>query len=377
MKKRASSLSMILMVCLAITMLFSHGFEVRAETIIPSTELTAVVNKSNGVSLTWDKVSEAKGYYILRKVSTNYVKIAKVVGNYKTTYLDKLARTGKSYDYAVQAYNGYNTSEISEPVKVTYLSQPTFTLSNVKNGVEVNWGKVVGAKQYEVYKEVNGVYSKIATVESTNYIDTDVNNGSFLKYTVKAVADGYSSSYKGIYTCVLGQPNLAVTVVDEGLKVSWDKSVGATKYEVYKRLKGSNSFELVYSGNSTSFVDTKVVEGCVYEYYAKAKNMSYFGADSKVYRVCNVPYGEFILENTVNGDTINIYWNKVEDADSYKVYREYVGSHYSECVYEGNGTFYDDCKVDLGVEYFYTIKIIKNGEATVLGTSSIICSEAK
>ncbi len=75
-----------------------------------------LANSSSGVKVTITKVAGAKGYYVYRKTgSGSYSKIGTTTS---LTYVDKTAKSGTKYTYAVRAYNGsymstYNTAAIT------------------------------------------------------------------------------------------------------------------------------------------------------------------------------------------------------------------------------------------------------------------------
>lgn len=82
---------------------------------------SSVTSASNGVTLTWTKVSGASGYYVYRKTGTSgsYEKIATVKGSTSVSYLDKSAEKGKTYTYVVKAYYDSSISAYDGTLKIT------------------------------------------------------------------------------------------------------------------------------------------------------------------------------------------------------------------------------------------------------------------
>ena len=63
---------------------------------------------AGGVKISWNKVAGAKGYYVYRKTgSGSYSRIAATTA---LSYVDKTAKSGTTYTYAVRAYNGSSLS---------------------------------------------------------------------------------------------------------------------------------------------------------------------------------------------------------------------------------------------------------------------------
>jgi fibronectin type 3 domain-containing protein len=93
--------------------------------VVRPPEITTIKNVANGVSIKWNKVSGAQGYYIYRKTGTGTWKKIAVVGGSISGYIDKNTVKGKTYTYAVRAYHGSIFSSLDKTGKhITY--QPTF-----------------------------------------------------------------------------------------------------------------------------------------------------------------------------------------------------------------------------------------------------------
>ncbi len=81
-------------------------------------KISSATAVKSGVTVKWNKISAAKGYYIYRKnTDGSWKKIATVKSNSTLTYTDKNAVKGASNTYAVKAYSGktvsgmYNTNK--------------------------------------------------------------------------------------------------------------------------------------------------------------------------------------------------------------------------------------------------------------------------
>lgn len=85
--------------------------------------LKSVSAQGNGVTINWNTVTGASGYYVMRKTGNgSWQEIATVKGNGKVSYLDKKAQKGVTYVYTVKAYwsksvSGYNTTGLKVKVK--------------------------------------------------------------------------------------------------------------------------------------------------------------------------------------------------------------------------------------------------------------------
>ena len=152
-----------------------------------------LANQTAGVKLSWTKVAGAKGYYVYRKTGTG--KYSQIGTTTALSYLDKTAKSGTTYTYAVRAYNGKTLSWFTG-VKLIRLATPNVKLANTKSGPKATWGKVAGAKGYYVYrKTAGGSYKRIATTTSLSYVDKTAKSGTRYYYIVKAYNGKSISSY--------------------------------------------------------------------------------------------------------------------------------------------------------------------------------------
>ena len=70
---------------------------------VSAPRLKSAKSASNGIQLTWSKVSNASGYVIYR----NNKCIGGVKGNKTVSYIDRKTKTGSRYTYLVRAFRQY------------------------------------------------------------------------------------------------------------------------------------------------------------------------------------------------------------------------------------------------------------------------------
>ncbi|MGN1316615.1 MAG: leucine-rich repeat protein [Acutalibacteraceae bacterium] len=182
----------------------SSGLKIK---FLSTPKLSSVANGSGKVTVKWSKVTGASSYTVYRKTYSNgkWSGWSKIGTTKNTYYNDTKVSSGKYYKYTVRATNGdYSSSYNSTGLKIKYLSVASLKSAvSQKAGVKVTWGKVTGAKGYEVYRKTysNGKWSgwtKIKTVSSgstVSYTDKSAKKGVTYKYTVRAISD----SNKGYY----------------------------------------------------------------------------------------------------------------------------------------------------------------------------------
>ena len=170
--------------------------------------LKSISNGTSGITVNWQKVSSADGYYVYRKTSsTSWQRIATVKKGSTVKYTDKTAKTGTNYSYTVKAFDGkLNGSYNSKGINITRLTAPKNLLAtSTDEGMQITFNYVKGANSYRVFRQTEkGKWQRIATVYSgskgvKSYIDSDVTMGEEYTYTVRAVNGSSYSTYTSKY----------------------------------------------------------------------------------------------------------------------------------------------------------------------------------
>ena len=121
--------------------------------------------------------------------------------------------------------------------ELTVINTPTITLTANNNKVTIGWEEQTAATKYEVYRSENQKkWSKLATVTSLSYINSNLTYGKTYYYKVRAY-DGTSwTGYSNIVKKKIApnKPTLSITSAGtNNIKLSWDK-VSVSGYEVYR-----------------------------------------------------------------------------------------------------------------------------------------------
>lgn len=245
-----------------------------------------VANKTSAITITWDKISGAKSYYVYRKApgETSWKRIAIVT---KNIYTDSDVKNGKTYKYTVKAYNGdifsgYNTSGWS----IKRLSAPKLkSIKNATSGITIEWAKSTGASKYIVMRKQSGSskWEEIKTTTSLSYTDKTAKAGKIYTYTVKAAYGDYQSIYiaDGLKMKRMERPALSsVKSSKSGVTFKWKEITGASGYLVYRKT-GSGSWEQiakVTGATTVSYVDKTAKKGKTYYYSVRGYSGSYKSA---------------------------------------------------------------------------------------------------
>ncbi|MBM7602917.1 fibronectin type 3 domain-containing protein/lysophospholipase L1-like esterase [Metabacillus crassostreae] len=168
-----------------------------------------------------------------------------------------------------------------------------------------------------------------------------------------------------------------INATNSSLTLSWKAVDDAVKYNVYRKIAGANSSELIGSSTTNSFTDTSVDVGMDYEYTATT-------IDSvKVETVPSLPLEVTMIDDSkpipnapenlqvgkVNKNDLTISWDKVEEAITYNVYRAKKKDGKFDFIGKSAKTSYKDETVLTTIPYFYKVAAVSAGGVSELSSS--------
>lgn len=254
--------------------------------VILKTPAVKIANVSNGIKVSWSKVSGAGGYTVYSSqydANTGKWSSWKNRGTAKATkssWVDKKTQSGIKYKYTVRAVNGLCKSAYKASGALIYLAEPTVKISNTTAGIKVNWTKVTGATGYRVYRsqydEVNATWSgwkNMGTAKSSksSWTDKSVVDGVTYKYTVRSVNGKMLSSYTASNKMMfLKTPELiAAEKTTEGIVITFEKNGNADSYRVYRKTQYT-SWVLLATVSEATYTDKDIIEGTEYIYTVRS-----------------------------------------------------------------------------------------------------------
>ncbi|MBR2715600.1 MAG: Ig-like domain-containing protein [Ruminococcus sp.] len=349
-------------------------------------KITTLTNTSNGIKITWDKVSLADCYRVYVKTSSGW----KGLGNTtSTSYTHTGLTSGTKYTYTVRcmADDGKTATSDYDKTGTThrFLATPKVTkLENTSSGVKLTWGKVTGATKYRVYAKVSTGWKGIGDVTTTTFTHKKAESGKNYLYTVKAFdANDTCSSFvsAGFSTLFVATPKISsINNTGSGLVLKWNKITGATGYYVYRKPSGGSWTKIAtFKTNSTlTYTDKKGKNGTSYYYCVKA----YKGSTTSA--LSNTPLIVYLtkpkigkLTSVSNG--LKLTWTKSSSVSGYKIYRKTLpdGDYKLIKTVGVNTVSYTDTSVKQGVNYRYAIKTYKgsslSGYSDVVNLSGVSC----
>lgn len=142
----------------------------------------------------------------------------------------------------------------------------------------------------------------------------------------------------------------------KGIKVSWKKVKGATKYLVKYKLSTAKKYKKAYKGKNVSFTDDNLAPGSVYSFKVRAYKNKKWSAFTKPVSVMFLDRPELNAEELLDMDGITLEWYKVKGAKLYKIYRSLKSENsYKKIAEVKQGTYiYKDR--DVSTEYIQSYK---------------------
>ena len=260
----------------------------------------------------------------------------------------------------------------TDDVQIQKPSAPSgLSVSNTIASLTLKWNAVTDATGYEIYRAgTDGKYSKIKTVTSTSYVDTNVKNNTQYSYKIKAYNAAGASAFStaaSLKKTQISVSNLKADANGSKVQLSWTGGVtGAEGYVIYRKTEGGSYTEI---GRTSGNTYSNTIDAGIKYYYAVAV---YSGSrtEDKCPEVgvmyLATPSG-LSVSNTIASLTLK--WNAVKGATGYEIYRAGTDGKYSK-ITTVTSTSYVDTSVKNNAQYSYKIKAYNTACTSAFSTAS-------
>jgi DNA/RNA endonuclease G (NUC1)/fibronectin type 3 domain-containing protein len=227
------------------------------------------------IALTWDSVSGATGYNVLRSTTpgSGYVSLASPGSN---SYDDTSAVNGTHYYYVVTASgargSGANSNEANGTALAPTAAPAGLTATAGNNHVNLAWTAAVNAATYNVKRSTTSGsgYVTIASPATNSYDDTTAVNGTQYFYVVSAVNVGGESANSTQASATPAPPASSAGVVISQIYGGGNNS-GATYQNDYVELFNKSGVAVNLAGwaiqyqstSGTSFTPATITSGTI------------------------------------------------------------------------------------------------------------------
>ncbi len=158
----------------------------------------------------------------------------------------------------------------------------------------------------------------------------------------------------GIYR--LSSPTLkSVKNTANGVTLTWNSVDGATKYRIYRKMSGEDTYTLIKTTTDTTYTDAKATAGKTCKYKVVAVRGSTVSVASDVLIIKCLSQAE-TTDATIQTIGVKITWCSVSGAKSYNVYRKAADEDSYTLIGTATSCKYTDKSVEDGVKYYYKVQ---------------------
>lgn len=254
-------------------------------------------NVKNGISLTWNRVEGAKGYYLYRSTTgkSPWSKINTSTNAEDVNYTDTEVTEGKTYYYRVKAFGEPETvvAKTGETKKIVRIIAPVLSVKLASTGNQLNWNRVAGAGGYYVYRREpsQSKWSQVSVIKEPGEIawrDTSAGNGKTYIYTVRAYKNDSISDYAAEKSYVrVTAPTIKSfkRASSTKFKLTWKTNSSANGYQIQYAQNGmfvGAKTKTIKSGSTSSYTISKLAKKKNYyariRAYKKVNGQTYYSA---------------------------------------------------------------------------------------------------
>jgi fibronectin type 3 domain-containing protein len=355
----------------------AYSAEVSVKPISSFSLTSATAVSSSSIDLSWEAASGAETYDVLYGTSTGVYLWSQmgVASPYTLTGLS----AGTKYYISIRASNGVGSGtshQSNEMSATTATAAPANLVATAITGqIDLVWDAVSGVTNYKLFRgTTSGSYTQIASnITGTSYTDTTITNGTAYYYIVKAFNGTDSPNSNEAAAQTISAFTIASTagISTSSIEVTWNATAGASSYDVlYGTVSGTYT---TISNVISPYTVTGLSSGTNYFIAVKARNSLGQGSEAITPEVTQItpiaaPTG---LVATATPGTVNLTWDPVTGADSYKIFRGTVSGTYTEIASGVLTTSYTDTSVTDGTTYYYVVKAFNGADSDSSNEASV------
>ena len=334
--------------------------------------LVSLTHNETSIAIAWNAVTGANKYHVYAgteagnlplvgsPTSTSYLIIGLTA---ETTYYIEVSAENQLGESDKSAAITVTTTEAVKPAAPTGLTAGT-TITEAS--IAISWNSVSGAVSYNVFAgaTVSGMTSRGNPTE-TNFTITELSANTAYYIAVSArTAPNESDQSTSISVVTLpSAPTglVAGTIASDTIAVTWTGISGVTGYTVYA---GTTSGNMTQRGTppSASFTITGLTANTMYYIAVSARNASGGGSQSSpITATTKLPApGGVIATPQAASNSIQVSWNAISGAVSYRVYRSSGAAGTYTSIGTTTSAPYNDTNRTVSTPYYYKVSAVNN-----------------
>jgi large repetitive protein len=308
------------------------AFATSTGSMLPPSNLSFEKPSPEDLKLTWNAVYGASGYNVYEIQEGQLI----LLGTANTNSFSINDLPEGEYSYTVSTLNGEAETGPSAPVTVDVvypsMGAPANLTYKIQNGNDLvlNWTAAKYAKEYYIYEVLeNGDYKLLTTTTSNGYTNTNAAAGTYT-YAVSASNPFFGESALTdtisveLVHPVMGKPENPSFTISNGTDVNlkWNSVPFAKSYNVYQVVDGQKVLKETVTSTNLKLLNQP--EG---DYTYSVHALSDRFGESEEGSVVELTVSPVVMQapnasvKIQNFNDINISWESVSLADSYKVYQ--------------------------------------------------------
>jgi len=238
--------------------------------------------------------------------------------------------------------------------------------------IAVSWNASNGATGYNLRRATasGGPYTVIASLGTTNYVDTAVTNGTTYYYVVSSLK-GSAESGNSAQVAATPQPALpavptALVAIPDNVLVTltWTGASGASTYNVKRSLTAGGPYTQIGTANVTTYADTSVTNGVKYYYVVSAVNVVGESANSAeasaTPAIPTIPAAPTGLSAAAGNAQATLTWSASTGASSYHLKRATTNGGPYTVIATQASTTYVDSSLTNNLNYYYVVSAVNS-----------------
>ncbi|MFI3140732.1 MAG: fibronectin type III domain-containing protein [Clostridia bacterium] len=362
----------------------------KSNLVIDTVEMTTYTRTYDAIRINWEEVDDAAGYRVYMQIDGTYTKIETISGGDITTYRVEGLDANSEYSFKVKAYGKDGSTTVwGEASEAYYASTKTeqaviTSSSSTCDEITITWNAISGADGYRVYMLINGTYTSLETISSsqTSYtisgldydsqysfkVNTYVRNDDGVAYFLDA-SEAFYANTKDTQVQMT-----TYTRTYDAIRVNWEEVSVADGYRVFVLVDNEwVKLATLYGSDTTTYRASgfeNSTEYCfqVIAFIRDETGTAIWQEESEPYYANTISTQVQLTTYTRTYDAIRVNWEEITVADGYRVFVLVDNEWVKLATLYGSDTLtYRASGFDANTEYCFMVKaFIRDDSGTAI-----------